>query len=65
MKKLKLFSLLIIPVLLSIFGCKKEDAGIALDLTAPVNISAFEVTGAKGVIDTANGTILIRPAFWY
>ena len=63
MKKLSLFSLLIISAILCFFGCKKETAGIALNLSAPVNISAFEVTGATGVIDTANGTILINLPF--
>ncbi len=62
MKKLTILSLLV-TVLLSFLGCKKENAGIALNLSAPVNISGFTADGATTAIDTANGTILISLPF--
>jgi hypothetical protein len=56
-------SLFFSSVLIFLFSCKKEEGGMALNLTAPVEITSFTVDTAKGTIDTSNATILIHLPF--
>lgn len=52
-----------LAILLFVLGCKKDNNGIDLNLSASVDISEFKVDTAKGIIDTANSTITLRLPF--
>lgn len=63
MKRISLLPLFMIFAIIAFTGCKKEPAGTALNLTAPVDLATFSVDNAKGVIDTAAGTVNISLPF--
>ena len=63
MKKLTIINFVLLSSLLFFFSCKKDNAGISLNLNGNVDITSFTVDTAKGVIDTANGTIAIHLPF--
>jgi len=51
-------------LLISIFfACKKNDAGVALNLSASVNIISFKVDTAKGMVDSSKGLVFINLPF--
>ena len=53
----------VLAILLGVVSCKKDTAGMPLDLTQNVDIQNFAVGTTNGVIDTATGTIAIRLPF--
>lgn len=64
MKKLSLLPLFFVSaILLLMVSCKKEDSGLKLSLSAPVDISSFKVGTANGIIDSSKGTISISLPF--
>src|SRR4051794_30277452 len=63
MKKLTIINFVLLSSLLFFFSCKKDNAGMALNLNGNVDISSFTVDTANGAIDTANGKIAIYLPF--
>lgn len=62
MKRIAQFSFFLLATLF-FFSCKKDPAGPELVLDAPVDLASFAVGDAKGVIDTAAGTVVISLPF--
>ena len=63
MKRLNIFTVLIVAMLLTMYSCRKNDGGMSLNLSAPVDIGEFKVGTSAGTIDTANGTVAISLPF--
>ncbi|MEO8111430.1 MAG: DUF4960 domain-containing protein [Ginsengibacter sp.] len=64
MKKYNSIVLILASVfMLFVFSCKKDNAGMSLNLDGDVNISSFKVDSATASIDTTDGTIAISLPF--